>query len=156
MRKYMPLLLAFILIAASPRQSNISSGPYNPTLAKTDLATQAADVGNTTIYAVTNAGSYGVTCYVVVTQAATTSSNLPPCRVTWTDSDSNVSNTFSMTIANAGNTVGATGLTGTAESLAVIQAKAGTNIQMSTSGYASTGATPMQFALHAKVWFIGQ
>jgi hypothetical protein len=36
----------------------------------------------------------------------------------------------------------------------VINAKASTNIQYNTSGYASTG-TPMQYAVHLKAVYLG-
>jgi hypothetical protein len=38
---------------------------------------------------------------------------------------------------------------------AIISAQQGSNIGYTTSGYASVGATPMQFSVHIKVEFLG-
>jgi hypothetical protein len=95
---------------------------------------------------------YRVSCYIVETLAATTSSTLPSCRVTWTDKDTSTVETIAWTATGTANVVGTFGAVNTAyPSAGVIYVKASTNIQISTSGYASSGATSMAFALHAKV-----
>jgi hypothetical protein len=121
-------------------------------VASIDLATQAASIGTTTLYAVTATGWYQMICYTVVTQAATTSSTLPPCIMRWSDGDTSTANAITMGAgAGTGNTVGLTNLSVVGASGMWVWAKTGTNISYSTGTYATSGATPMQFALHAKV-----
>jgi len=114
---------------------------------------QSANIGATTLYAIPvgQAGLYRVSAYAVVTQAATTSSTLPNVGILWTDSDSSVAllaNTVTPT-----NTANAPGAFGPGD--IVINANAGTNIQFQTSNYASSGATPMQYAVHLRVEYLG-
>jgi Pectate lyase superfamily protein len=127
--------------------------PSNPNLSgKLDLTGQANNIAATTIFTTpAQAGTYRVSCFTVVTQAATTSSTLPSCGFTWTDADSAQSENASVTGTNAGNVVGRHGLTGTAYGQMTIRAAASTAIQVSTSGYLTSGATSMQYATHAAV-----
>lgn len=113
------------------------------TSATVDALTQAADITPTTLLAVTASGRYRVSGYIIVSQASTTSSVLPSIVITWTDPDNSTGQSLTLTPTNAGNL-----LTSLQEALAVISAKTGTNVQYATSGYASVGGTPMQFALH--------
>jgi hypothetical protein len=99
-------------------------------------------------------GTYRLVCYIVETQAATTSSTLPACNVVFTDNDSGTAETVALTTTSAANAVGTLGANATT-AIVGFQAKPGTNIQVSTSGYASSGATAMQYAIHAKLEFIG-
>lgn len=134
-------------------------GCTNSISAKLDLSAQAANV-NTTLYAVPSggAGTYTVSCYPVLTRAATTSSTLPSCIVVWTDKDTGLAESISVagpaSTANTVGTIGITGGTGLAGTVNV-QAAASTNISIVTSGYATSGATSMQFALHAKAVYVG-
>lgn len=116
-------------------------------LAKVDLTAQTADKGVTTLYAVpaTGAGIYRVSGYIAVTTVDAASSTLPSIVIAWTDADNSTAQSFTLTPTNAGNV-----LTTLQQGLMVVNAKASTNIQYSTSGYAS-GATPMAFALHLKL-----
>jgi hypothetical protein len=121
--------------------------------AEANRAAQAADVAATTLYAIPvgRPGMYRVSCYAVVTQAATTSSTLPNIGVLWTDNDSNTPlSAANVTSTNTANAVGAF-----AQGQQIIYAKAGTNIQYQTSNYASSGATPMQFAMHVTLEYLG-
>jgi len=125
--------------------------PAQTTYASADAVTQAANIGATTVYAVPTSGMYRVEAYAVVTQAATTSSTLPNVGLLWTDSDSNTPlSATTLTPTNAANALGAFG-----NAVTVISAKSGTNIQYQTSNYASSGATPMQYAVHIRVEFLG-
>jgi hypothetical protein len=128
-------------------------------VAKVDLTGQSADIPYTVFYAVpANAGGmYQINAYTVVTQAATTSSTLPYSYVTFIDADTNVSTSAAITVSATANTVGATnGTTNVVSAGSVLfMAKAGTNIGYQTSAYASSGATPMQFALHIKLEYLG-
>jgi len=89
---------------------------------------------------------FRVTAYIIVTQAATTSSTLPSVVLTWTDRDNNTAQTFTLTPTNAGNL-----LTTLQQASMVISPKAVTNINYSTTGYASVGGTSMQYAVHIRV-----
>lgn len=117
---------------------------------------QGANIGATTLFTVpTNvAGTYRFSCYTVVTRAATTSSTLPACNLIFTDADTSVAQTIAMTTSPTGNTLGlVSGVPNT--EVQMFQAKAGTVIQFSTSGYASVGATSMQYSVRIKVEYLG-
>lgn len=121
--------------------------------AQANSAGHAATIPPTTLYAVPadKSGMYRVTAYAVVTQAATTSSTLPNIGIGWTDGDSSTAlqaNTVSS--SNPANALGAFG-----NGSIVISAMAGTNISYLTSNYASAGTTPMHYAVHLKVEFLG-
>lgn len=122
-----------------------------------DFAGQTANVVSTALYTVpANAqGTYEVQCYVEVTAVGTTST-MPQCQATWTTADSNVaSGTANLTATSTTNTQGTnSAIQGVGAGNIVIQAKAGTVINVLSAGYASTG-TAMQFALHAKVIYSG-
>jgi hypothetical protein len=114
-----------------------------------DLITQAGDVGTTTLYAVpvSGAGLYRVSAYIIVTQAASTSSTLPSVVLTFFDLANLTQQTYTLVPASpTGNS-----LTTLAAGDFVVAAEALTNITYATSGYASSGGTPMQFALHLRL-----
>src|SRR6266567_8121424 len=114
---------------------------------RVDLTLQAASVAPFAVCTLPNFSAiYTITCYVVTTQAATTSSTLPTCSVVYTDADSNVTETLVVTATSALNTLGQIGGTGVQNE--TISPKPGSVLQLQTSGYASSGATPMQYALH--------
>lgn len=117
-------------------------------LATIDATTQAANIATATLYAVPATGMYRVSIYITVTQAATTSSTMPSTTITYTDGNSG-SNAHSTTTTatSAGNSVTTT----FAQTTYILYAKTGTNIQYATGSYASSGATPMQYALRIKV-----
>lgn len=128
-----------------------------------DATAQAANIGSTLLYAVPagKGGMYRVSAHVVVTQAATTSSTLAAAQFTFTDVDTGVVKS-GLTFTNnslTGNTVGlsnASNFLGSgAVGSAVFNAQAGSNINISTSSYASSGVTPMQYAIHIKLEYIG-
>lgn len=131
-----------------------------PIVAKYDATAQAANIGTTTLYAVpaNQGGMYHIIGYAVVTQAATTSSTLPALQVTYTDSDTNVANSWwftegtvtSNTVGNANSNVNSLQPGGI-----ILNAKGGTNISLSSVNYASSGATPMQYAVHVKLEYLG-
>jgi hypothetical protein len=104
------------------------------------LAAQAADVNQPTFYAVADSGMYRANCYVVVTQAATTSSTMPSCQVTYTEANSGAAVSDLITTTATNNLVGTH-----SGGAAVIQAQTGSNVGYTTSSYASSGATPMQY-----------
>ena len=156
-------LAANALYAGGPiaTVNNVATvGPGVPGLvAKVDLTAQAASIGSTLLYAVpaSGAGMYRFDCYVVLTQAATTSSTLPQCQILWNDNDTNSSESQNVTLTSGTNTVGLTGLMSTTVNPAgVYEVKASTNVNYAVNGYASTGATPMQYAIHIKLEYLGQ
>jgi hypothetical protein len=118
--------------------------------AAADFTAQTANIGSTLLYAVpaTGAGTYRVTVYIIVTSVGTTST-MPNVLIAYTDKDNNTAQSVPFTTTSAGNT-----LTTLAVNSLPISAKASTNINFSTASYASTG-TPMQYALHIRLEYLG-
>jgi hypothetical protein len=123
-----------------------------------DALNQSAAIGSTTLITPVYSGMSLVTVYAVITVAATTSSTLGPLTLTFTGVDTNSTITLPavcsnqqgvMTTVAANNTIG-TFLAGSA----VVHPKAGTALSF-TMGYASSGATKMQYALHLKYAYLG-
>jgi hypothetical protein len=125
-------------------------------VAKADAVAQAANIGTTTLYPVpvSGAGMYRFTNTINVTQAATTSSTLPAVQLRWTDGDASVAQVQNQQVTNSANTLGAIGIS-PASFTSVFYAAASTNIQYDTTGYASVGATVMQYAVHVKLEYLG-
>jgi hypothetical protein len=119
-------------------------------VAQSAKTNQAADVGNTVLGTVPVSGLYRVSIYEVCTQAATTSSTLPSITVDFTDADTGVT---------APATIGGTITTNTKgayqQGSVVVSAQQGSTIQWNTSGYASSGATPMQFTVRVTLEYLG-
>lgn len=134
-------------------------------VAKIDLAAQNNNIGATLLYAVpaSGAGFYHVTCYLVVTTAAGVSSTLPNCNIAYTDNDTNVAVAATPITGNsAGNTIGSTNSVTAAAALVLlgldsttINVKASTNINFTTTNYASNAANAMQYAVHLKAVYLG-
>jgi len=125
------------------------------TLGVANRTVQVANVAATTLFAVGGLGGglYKVSVYIVVSQAATVSSTLPDTRIVYTDQDSGATITTAMTASSGGNTTSTL-----FQASIVVNAKASTNIQYDigqVTPYASSGATPMQFAYRARVEFLG-
>ena len=138
-------------VATLDSTGHIPPGQF--TFASDNRAAQAANIGATTIYAIPagRGGLYRVSAYCVVTQAATTSSTLPNLGILWSDDDSNTPLLASnVTPTNAANAIGAFG-----NGDIVISARESTNIQFQTSNYASVGGTPMQYATHIRLEYLG-
>jgi len=120
-------------------------------VATVNLTAQQANIGATTLTSPVANGYYRASCYLVVTQAATTSSTLPFCQITYTDADSNVAETAQIINTSTANTVGAVGGVTSVPQPPFFFAKSGVAIQYSTGGYTSVGATPMQYAIHVRL-----
>jgi hypothetical protein len=137
----------------------VGGGTGAAVVAKVDLTGQSANIAYTPFYTVpANAGgTYRFCAYTVVTQAATTSSSLPYAVAQFTDLDTNIVANGTISNTSAGNTAGTThGLNnavGAGE--IIVQVKGGTSIGYLTTGYASAGATPMLYAVHIKVEYLG-
>lgn len=111
---------------------------------------QSANINAPTLYAVPTSGMYRVSAYVVLSRAATTSSVLPSCSVTYTEATTGVVAQDIVTLSANTNTLGLH-----VGGSVVISAQQAANIGYVTSSYASSGATSMQYAIHVKVEFLG-
>lgn len=110
-----------------------------------DLTAQGANIGPSTLDAAPS-GFYRVSAYIIVTQAATTSSTLPSVVITWNNGDGGVPQTFALTPTNTGN------LTTTFQQAEIrLNAGASAVLGYSTTGFTSVGGTSMQYALHIRV-----
>jgi hypothetical protein len=136
-----------------------ATGTPSLLVASVDLLAQQANVPLTTAYAVPAAGGgmYRFDPYIVITQAASVSCVLPAINILWTDKDTSASEINNQTLA--GNTSNGVGVIGQTSAIAmvggIIYVKGGTNIQFTTAGYASVGGTPMQFAVHVRIEYVG-
>ena len=110
-----------------------------------NLTAQAASIGVTTLFSVVTSGFYRITAKIVRTQIATTSSTLPSLTLAWTDGNNSAAGSTALFATNSTNT-----LVAVTPLQLIVYAKAGTNITYTTSGYASSGTTPMQYALRIK------
>jgi hypothetical protein len=146
-------LLSGLLLAAGALCAQTLVVGSQPVVARVDRTVQGANIGSTLLYTVpsSGAGTYRVSCYVSLTQAATTSSTMPSCGVSYSDLYTNVTASPTVTTTSAANTVGTV-----SGATTLIHAKAGTAINYSTAGYVSSGATPMQYATHVKLEYLGQ
>lgn len=113
-----------------------------------DIGPQAANVISTAATTPQQAGLYRVSCMLVITQAATTSSTLPDCRVQWNEATTTVAQNTQLTTTSATNVLGQISPTQTPT---FVYTNGGTNINWSTTGYASVGATPMQYGVHLRI-----
>lgn len=134
---------------------------YPRQVAQFDAVAQAANIANTVLYAVPvgQGGMYRVSYQIVETQVATVSSTLPNTILSYTDKDSGVANNnYSLNFSNTGNALGIFGApnsTGAVTAYGVISVKENTNILIGTANYASSGATPMQYAVHVRLEYLG-
>jgi hypothetical protein len=111
-----------------------------------DLTAQGADIGATAFLVTAPPAVFmRASCFIVVTTAATTSSTLPACNVTYTD-ETNTAHTVAMTSTSAANTVGTT-----AAGATTFYVKSASAIQYSTTGYATSGGTSMNFSVHLRL-----
>lgn len=134
----------------SGRTSPIAVGtPLSPAVS-VDLTGLGANTGPTTLTTPLANGFYRFSCYVVLTRAATSSSTLPSCAVSYTDADSGSVTLLTQTNTSTANTVGTVGPLQSAN-VSYLYAKAGQTIQYSTANYASSGATSMQYSIHARL-----
>jgi hypothetical protein len=114
----------------------------------------SGNANGVTLWAVpaNGAGVYRAQCYLIITQAATTSSTAPYCSVAYTDAWTGYAGNYAvLTGTYTGNAVNHA-VYGTPY---VFNAAANTNIIFSTSGYASSGTTPMQYGAVVKLEYLG-
>lgn len=149
----------------NPTISKISGAltSYNgTTLVANGVATEVATFasGNLTanqtttlLYAVpaSKGGMYRISAYAVETVADAASSTLPSIGIQYTDSDTSVAIAVNaVTSTNPANAVGAFG-----QGTQIVFAKAGTNINWLTSGYASGTAGTMTYHTKLRVEYLG-
>lgn len=116
-----------------------------------DAVALAADVPLSTLYSVPEGkgGLYQLTAVTVITQEATTSGTLPKITITYVDQDTGAPATAEI----PGDDENSLGATSEADFTLAIQE--GTDIQFTCTGYASSGAAPMQYAVHLRAKYIG-
>jgi hypothetical protein len=150
MRQILALLALLLSVVGASAQIQPAPGTSFPPLvvASTGLTNQTANVNQPTAYSVPRSGMYRVSCYIVLTTAATTSSTLPGCTVTYTEATTGQAVSDAISTCS-GCTTNAVGLH--IGGSAVIQAQLSSNIGYSTSGYVSSGATPMAYRVDFKV-----
>ena len=130
----------------------VANGSSGPAITSVNLLTQTANVTATNLVASATAGTYLVTVYLVVSQAASSSSTLPDSRIIYTDNQSGATITVPLTSGLTTNTTSTF-----AQATFIVNAKSATAIQYDigqTSAYASVGGTAMQFAFHARAVFL--
>jgi hypothetical protein len=131
----------------TPQFCNNGSGwTQMQTVTAVDSTAKGADIGLTTLVTPAANNFYRVSCYVVLTRAATTFSTMPACNFAYTDESSTAHAAAVLAATSSANAVG-TNSTGAA----VLYAKSGVAIQYSTTGYNTGGATSMQYAVHVRL-----
>jgi hypothetical protein len=137
--------------------SNACVASGNPPVATLTLTNQSANVASTPLYSVPTgkAGWYMVTYQAVITQAATTSSTLPSGLLLWTDLDTAVSANGPLGTTSTLNTVGLNSAQLGTSAIKPFTVKDGTTINVGTLNYASSGATPMLYAVHYSLYYLG-
>lgn len=148
--KKLSALIAFAFCL--PLAAQVNNPPSTqPVVAALDATAQSANIASTPLFTPSATGNYQVSIYIVVTQAATSSSSLPQGQISWTDPDTNGSiSNQTISATSAANSAG-TNSAGAGANTRVIHAKAGSAVSFQTTGYASSGATAMQFAAHVTV-----
>jgi len=112
-----------------------------PTLASLSKLAQAAALVTTTLWTTRSKGTYRITIYVHITQAATTSSSVQ-VTIGWIENGSAVTKTFAAVTGNTTQTTDGQSYE--------VPADNASGLTVSTT-YASVGATPMQYRLEASV-----
>lgn len=145
------LALALCLVPIFAIAQSPVYGATGGVIASLDLTAQAANISSQTLFTPTATGTYLINYYSVVTQPATTSSTFPAGQLQWTDPDTNAQVIASaISFSGSGNLVGSNSVAAGANTR-VFRAKAGAAVLISNTGYATVGATPMQYAVHVTV-----
>lgn len=109
-----------------------------------DLTAQGANIAATTLLTPASPGLFRISVYIIVSRAASSTSTLPSVTITWTDQDNATGQSVTVTPTDSGNL-----LTTVHEGTLVVSAAASA-IQYATAGFASSGGTSMQYALHMR------
>jgi hypothetical protein len=109
------------------------------------LSAQTANLGATNVTGNITVNPYArINCSITQTNVATTAT-IPTCTVSYTDVVSNTVQTRTLTSASSANVAGTN-----SSGMVWVALKAGTNVTVTTAGYASTG-TAMQYSILATV-----
>src|ERR1700730_9744330 len=139
--------------------SNFIVPPSNTSqiVATLSLTAQGANIAPTTLYAVPvgSPGFYRISAYIVLTRPATASSTLPDFIAIWTDFDTSVVSSSNFLATRSNNLLGDHSPQVGFDGNTIMYVLGGTNFQYQVAGYASSGATTMQYALRAKLEFLG-
>jgi hypothetical protein len=130
--------------------STATGWQFEVLLAGCTSSAQAANLGATLLYNPPITKSQLISCQILLTRAATTSSTLPQCVVTFTDVFTNAAQSITLTPVWASGTVGCSGTTtntvgNSCEGAVLVVPKATVAVNYSTTNYASSGATTMQY-----------
>lgn len=121
-----------------------------------DLTAQGANCATQTFVTPAANGYYRLSINLTITQAATTSSSTPIVTFNYTDAGSSTAQSFNVLGSSSSNSLGqqgimANGLFSTLPPFFGVFAKSGVAITLTCAGYATSGATPMQYALHGRL-----
>ena len=121
-------------------------------VATANFLTQGANISSTSIYAVPTgqSGRYRVTMNTILVTPDGASSTLPNTNVSWTDADSSGTPNANIGATSTANTTSAASV-----GSLTVYAKAGTNINISTTGYASGTAGAMKYDARYQVEYLG-
>jgi hypothetical protein len=114
------------------------------------LTGQGASIGATAILNAALSGLYRISIAISVTTAATTSSTLPSVTIGYSQQESGAAISVTPIASSSSNST-----SNVQQATLVCPVQAGANITYATSGYASSGATSMQYSLHIDVEFLG-
>lgn len=135
--------------------AEITNGPS--IVASVSALTNAGNIISTPLYTTSAQAMYRFSCYESVTASATVSSTLPQCQVGWVDGNTGVTiNPVAVTAPGlTGNNLTTNTVTATGGGTAVFYAAAGTIIRYQTTGYASNGATAMNYDVRMTLEYLG-
>lgn len=136
--------------AAFAHSVSVNGADVRGIVASDGKTAQSANINSPTLYAVPASGMYRVSVFVVLSRAATTSSVLPGLSVSYTEATTGVAVQDIVTQTANTNTLGLH-MGGSV----IISAQQGSNIGYTTSNYASSGATSMQYSVSLKIEFLG-
>ena len=127
-----------------------------PAVTAIDLTGQSANISDTVILTPSANGFYRATAYEVISQVATTSASIPSCAILFVDAGASVNETIPLFTGVSDNLLGSTPpaptpAAGQGQFVFGFYAKGGNAIKFHTSGYASSGATPMLYDIHIRV-----
>lgn len=129
------------------------AAPTGIPITAANLTGQTANVAVTTLVTPGANGFFRMSCWVVETASAITSSTLPQCNALWTDPDSNQTQVMNMNATTSANVVGifAPLASGAQSGNFTFFAKSGVAIQFQTNLYASSPANTMTYAIHVRL-----
>lgn len=134
--------------AAGALQYPCLVGTYDSGALTAAMANQTLETGT--------AGKYRLDFYLATTQAGSTSGTLPEIQLNVTDADSSIATWSNITPTFSNPAAGATTLTlaPTAASSSFFNSSTAAII-VATANYASSGASPLTYHAHFRLWYLG-